>query len=162
MLKIWGIFGIVLFVGLITGEIILNIQYDRKITNELQLASNTSTVEIAIEKMDIALEEIEKRGLTEGYTSIFYQTPDEDIGYWYRNLKAASDELKKITPEDNQLLKSNMLLKLREVILSSNKDGSYVKQPSGIHKFPYNKEWFLGYLVSFVLMIMALILDILL
>lgn len=153
MIRSWGIAGVVLFMGLLIGEIVLNIQYDRKVTNELQLAANASTVEIAIEKMDLALEEIEKRDLTEGYTSIFYRTPDEDIGYWYDNLKTALDELKEITPEDNKLLRSNMLLKLRETILYYSQNGSYVQQPSGIHKYPYNKAWFLAYMISIVLVV---------
>ncbi len=44
--------------------------------------------------------------MTSGYTSILWQTPDEDIGFWYTNLKASQQELQNL--QSNNALEKPM------------------------------------------------------
>lgn len=58
------------------------IQFNMNVTDYLERASNSNTVETAKRELDIALKYLEDNNLTSGYTSVFYRTPDEDIGFW--------------------------------------------------------------------------------
>ncbi len=65
-------------------RILNNIQFDRGCEGHLKRAADANTIAVAIPEVDKALKYIEDNDLTEGYTSILYNTPDEDIGYWYK------------------------------------------------------------------------------
>ena len=109
----------------------------------IKRAADANTVELAIQEMKTVVAYLEARGMTSSYTSVLYRTPDEDIGFWYQNLKASLGELEKITPETTQLERSNILIKLRETLLDHGQSVS-VTQPSGISIYPNNVAyaWF--------------------
>ena len=71
-------------------------------------------------------------------TSILYNTPDEYLGFWYKNLKTAYTSLTLLPPGTTELEKSNMLLKLRETIFDQKETGLIVTAPAGISLFPHN------------------------
>lgn len=131
-------FSALVFSGWLVTRIVYSIRFDRDITGYLERAAIANTVETAERELGTAVKAIEARGLTKGYTSVIYQTPDEDIGFWYSNLKAAHDELKSISPEAQPLERSNVLMKLRETISRDGSEGTYVILPSGISIFPSN------------------------
>lgn len=114
------------------------VQFNMNVTDYLERASNSNTVETAKKELDIALKYLENNNLTSGYTSVLYRTPDEDIGFWYSNLKEASDELGKVNNKTSALERSNLLLKLRETITNAGQNGNYVIKPQGIEIYPYN------------------------
>lgn len=62
------------------------IEFKQNCTGRLERAANANTIEIAVKEVDSAILFAETKGYTSGYTSVFYQTPDEDIEYWYNNL----------------------------------------------------------------------------
>ena len=106
----------------------------------LMLAANANTIELAKEQLSIAINFLNANQMTEGYTSLIYNTPDEDVGFWYKNLKASLKELKEVSPEATQLEKSNVLMKLRETLIDhAGNKGDEVTTPSGISIFPNNK-----------------------
>lgn len=76
-----------------------HIQFDRNIGGYLKRAADANTVELAEKNLSVAVEYLEKNGLTSGYTSILYRTPDEDVGFWFTNLKSSLDELHAVKPE---------------------------------------------------------------
>lgn len=90
------------------------------------------------ETLSIVIAYAEAHGMTTGYTSIVYNTPDEDLGFWYRNLVASRDELARVRPETTPLERSNLLIKLRETLLDHGKNGDSVTDPDGIELWPYN------------------------
>lgn len=92
---------------------VANIQFNRNCEGHMKWAADANTIELALQKMEIVISYLEHKGLTRGYTSIIYRTPNEDVGFWYNNLKASFEELKKINPASaTQLEKSNLLMKL--------------------------------------------------
>lgn len=125
----------VLMHSIVLGVIV--IQFDRQCTDYLKRAADSNTIELAQNNLDEAIKYMEANNLTSGYTSILYQTPDEDVGFWYNNLKQSQIELAKCSPDATQLEKTNILMKLRETILD---DGTrlVITEPSGISRFPYN------------------------
>lgn len=127
--------------GLTIPPSIMRIGFTRNCGGHLELAANSNTVATAEKELTIAIEYLERENLTSGYTSVLWQTPDEDIGFWYNNLKASLTELKTLSPDATPLEKSNMLIKLRETILSHGERGEYVTRPEGIHKYPNNGKW---------------------
>lgn len=104
----------------------------------LERAANATTVGNAIENMDHALSYLDENGMTEGNTGVLWQTPKNDVGYWYKNLSDATTELQTLPEESSPMEKSNMLMKLKEAILDVGEKGTYVAQPAGIHNFPHN------------------------
>jgi hypothetical protein len=109
-------------------------------TGHLKRAADANTIELATQEMKTSVEFLTNNGLTSGYTSIVYKTPDEDVGFWY-NLKSALSELEKVNPEASQLEKSNVLMKLRETILDSKDRGVEVTEPYGISIYPHNTSY---------------------
>lgn len=119
-------------------RIIADIQFTRNCGGYLKRSADANTVKMAKQELERAFLYIEKEKLTNGYTSVFWKTPDEDIGFWHDNLKSALEELNSVGPNATQLEKSNILMKLRETLLDSDDKKMKVTFPKGIGLFPYN------------------------
>lgn len=129
-----------------------DILFNRGSEGHLKRAADANTIELAKQEVEVAVKYLEDNNMTSGYTSIVYTTPDEDIGFWYKNLKSSLEELKKVSPEATQLEKSNLLIKLRETILDEGQNVS-VTVPFGISVFPNNGFWaFVGCLSVILLL----------
>ena len=113
--------------------------FKKNVSGYLKRAADANTIELAHEELDRALTYLEANDLTEGYTSVLYETPDEDIGFWYRNLKASKEELEKLD-NPSALEKTNVLMKLRETLTDTG-ERTRVTSPDGIHLYPYNAVW---------------------
>lgn len=114
------------------------VELKQNVTGYLTRAANANTIELAHEELTKSINYLEANNLTSGYTSILWQTPDEDIDFWYRNLKASQGELQNLKSE-SALEKTNVLLKLRETLLTG--DSGKVIVPEGLAVFPHNKLW---------------------
>jgi len=115
----------------------------------LKRAADANTVELATKEMEIAISYIESKNLTSGYTSIFIKTPDEDLGFWYTNLKSSLAELKSVNASASQLEKTNLLIKLRETLLD-NGESTSITCPEGISIYPYNLLCFIWGWASYI------------
>lgn len=107
----------------------------------LKRAADANTIEMAQGELKIVLDYLENHNLTSGYTSILWQTPDEDISFWYNNIKTSYNELQSLSDSATALEKSNMLIKLRETLMDSGEKGSHTTIPDGISRFPSNGLW---------------------
>jgi hypothetical protein len=128
-------------------RVLKNVDIEQNCFGYLELAAFASTPQIALTQMQKATKYLEKNNLTKGYTSILYQTPDEDISFWYTNLKESEAELKKVTDQTSALEKSNLLMKLRETLLDRSGSDTILKTPHGLVAFPNNKLWGLAILI---------------
>lgn len=137
------------------------IDYNRHIGGHLKRAADANTVALASKELDAALSEIERRGLTSGYTNVLWTTPDCDVGFWHDNIQASAEELRKVNEETTELERTNMLMKLRETLVDHGEKGVNVTEPTGISIYPNNVAyawcgWFslvvacIGCLVIFV------------
>lgn len=118
--------------------IVKSIQFNRNCEGNLKRAADANTIEIAKKELRTALDYIEKNNLTHGYTSAIYETPDEDLGFWYNNLKTSYSELDSLKAEAQPMEKSNMLMKLRETLIDHGDKGDDVTVPDGISRYPDN------------------------
>jgi hypothetical protein len=149
MRKYLGYLSLLIFVSLVVFRIYANITIKQELTGHLKRAADANSIELASNELKTALEYIEKNNLTNGYTSIIYKTPDEDLGFWYSNLKASRLELEK-TKNSTSLEKTNVLLKLRETLLDQGEKGSRITYPKGISIFPNNKLIAILFLASLI------------
>lgn len=139
-----------------TIRVVNDINFDRNCEGYLKRAADANTVSQASKELSVALNYMEKNGLTQGYTSVLYTTPDEDIEFWYNNIKSAATELEKVTEETTQLERTNILMKLRETLLDSGDNGKgSVTVPSGISIYPYNTFFALFGSISLILFIVG-------
>jgi hypothetical protein len=107
----------------------------------LKQAGDANTVEIAATSLGKAVAYAEANNLTSGNTSPLWQSPSNDVAFWYSNLKASLTELENISPGASQLEKTNVLMKLRESLLDQGKSTS-VTTPDGIAVHPMNQTMF--------------------
>lgn len=128
------IFAIVIFAYLI----VAGISFDINCGDYLKRAADANTVELAVKELETALNYIETNNLTDGYTSVIYKSPDEDLGFWYTNIKSAYEELKSIPDNATMMEKSNALMKLRETLLDNGEKGEHLTIPPGIAVYPNN------------------------
>jgi len=117
------------------------IVFDIDIGGHMKRAADANTIEMATEEMRIVVDQIETKGYTTGYTSIIYRTPDEDVGFWYRNMNSSLSELESVPVTATPLERSNILMKLRETLLDSGQNGDDITTPPGIPRYPDNK-WY--------------------
>ena len=117
--------------------VVKNVQFDKNCSGYIKQAADANTVEIAFERITIAIDYAEHHGLTEGYTSVIYQTEGDNVGFWYRNLKACQSELGAAV-NGSQLEKSNVLMKVRESLTDNGEHGTNLSLPHGISRYPYN------------------------
>jgi hypothetical protein len=134
------IFGIVIFKG---------ISLDQNCTGYLKRAADANTVETAKDQLQRAIYYLEENNITSGYTSVLWKTPDEDIHFWYNNLKQSEAELSKVDSTTSALEKTNLLMKLRETLLDNGKEGDNLTYPDGLSRYPNNAMW--GVLLTFAL-----------
>ena len=99
----------------------------------------------------MAIAYVEDNELTDGYTSIFYKTEDDNIGFWYQNLKTCREELVNCL-ESTQLEKTNVLLKVRESLTDDGKEGTELTLPNGISRYPNNGMFCFWNTLSLILM----------
>ena len=114
---------------------------DQQCTGYLKRAADANTVETAKKQLEISLNYLESHNMTKGYTSIIYNTPDEDVSFFYNNLKASLDELNQVNANTSNLEKTNMLMKLRETIIDNGKTGDTLTLPNGLFRYPNNLLW---------------------
>ena len=114
----------------------------------LKRAAGANTVDMAKTELDRAIAYAEQHGLTEGVVSIFVRNPANDIGFWYRNLKAASDEIGGLPADTTPLEKTNVLMKLRESLTDRDNGNTQVVHPFGISVYPDNSLYFAWAAVS--------------
>ena len=101
-----------------------------------------------VPEMTKALDYIERNRLTDGYTSVLWTTEDENIGFWYENVKACKAELEACL-NSSQLEQTNVLMKVRESLM----DGKELTIPCGISRYPNNASWMIfGWLSFFLIM----------
>jgi len=126
-----------------TVRIVKTVQFGLNCEAYLQRAANANTVDMAKEELVKAIEYIEQNNLTEGIVSIFLKNPANDMGFWYRNIKSAHDELVNLPADSSPLEKTNVLMKLRESLTSNDSNGSTnVIVPEGITVYPNNVMYF--------------------
>lgn len=130
---------ILLSIGIFGVRVSKKIQFEQNVSGYLKRAADANTIELADQELTKALIFLEDNNLTKGYTSILYRTPDEDIGFWYENLKASQIELQTLESE-SALEKTNVLIKLRETLLDIG-DKAKVTVPQGLAVYPNNQLW---------------------
>jgi len=125
-----------------------DISFNKNCEGYLKRAADANTVSQAKTELERAIKYMEENGLTHGYTSLVYKTPDEDVEFWYNNIKSAKTELEKVTDKTTPLERTNMLMKLRETLLDGEGGKNSVTVPPGISLYPNNVIYFLGGLLS--------------
>lgn len=113
--------------------------FKQNVSGYLKRAADANTVDLAHEELTRAIDYLEANNLTTGYTSILWKTPDEDIEFWYRNLKASQRELEVLNSE-SALERTNVLIKLRETLVDSG-EKTKVTVPDGLSVYPHNALW---------------------
>lgn len=139
-------FVVSIWATLITRSILLT----QNCTGYLKRAADANTVDMASVQLNKAISYLENNNLTSGYTSVLWRTPDEDVGFWYGNLKASQLELSKVDSTTSSLEKSNLLMKLRETLMDNTTEGDDITVPDGLSRYPNNAMWGILFLVSFV------------
>lgn len=134
-------------------RVVCNISFNQNCSGYLKRAADANTVDLAKESLKIAIDYMEEEDLTEGYTSVIYKTPSEDVGFWYKNISSAYQELDNLSADASPLEKSNMLIKLRETLLDQGgkEEGTVVTVPKGISVYPHNTVFALWGILSLIL-----------
>lgn len=118
--------------------IVKGVRFEQDCSGYLKRAADASTIETASEELQTTITYAEANNLTTGYTSVLYETPDEDISFWYNNLKSAQAELEKVDSTTSQLERTNILMKLRETLTDHGEKRVHVTMPEGLYKYPHN------------------------
>lgn len=138
-----GFLAILLFViatVIFTCRVVLNIQFNQNCAGYLKQAADANTVELALDRLNLAVKYIEDHNLTDGYTSVLWRTENENVGYWYTNIKACVSELEQGI-NGSQLEKANLLMKVRETLTDNGESGTELTIPKGISVYPNNLLW---------------------
>lgn len=131
---------IVLAIGLIcpTITVIKSIRFNQDCKGYLKQTADANSVELALERLNKAIDYVEANNLTSGYTSIIYRTEDENIEFWYNNLLTCKQELTECI-ESSQFEKTNVLMKVRESLTDQSEKGTVITCPPGLSRYPNNK-----------------------
>ncbi|MBP9856286.1 MAG: hypothetical protein KBC48_03255 [Candidatus Pacebacteria bacterium] len=127
----------VILLGLMMG--VGYIQYNRHCGGYLKLAADSNTIELAKENLTKAIAYCDSNDMTSGNSSVLWNIPQNDVGFWYRNLKSSMEELETVSPATTQLEKTNVLMKLRESLVDNGEKGTSVTAPSNLSVYPYQR-----------------------
>lgn len=150
--------GVLIILGAIVPVISLvkSVKFDQQCGGYLKQAADANTVELALDRVNIALNYIEANKLTDGYTSVLWKTEDDNVGYWYANIKACQAELTDAIDAESQLEKSNVLMKVRESLTDNGEKGTKLTFPDGISRYPNNLLFGILNWLSVVLLVIGL------
>ena len=124
----------------------------------IERAGSANSIDLARQEMEVVVKYAENHGVMSGYTSVLYNTPDEDLGFWFNNMKASLEELGRVKPTTSELEKSNLLIKLRESLMHHGNKSTDLTIPEGITVFPHNTAFAaFGYISLFIAMVGGLI-----
>ena len=130
-----------ILISIIVYYAVSSITFNKNCGGYLELAANANSIDLAKSNLDKAIQYLERNQLTTGYTSIVYNTPDENVTYWYANLKACQHELDKYWVHPGTTLEeTNLLMKLRESLTESSEKGQSIIVPKGMSIFPNNTQ----------------------
>lgn len=116
-------------------------------------AANAHTIKTAKVELKKAITDIERKKLTSGYTSVIHPTPDDNVEFWYRNLKSSFKQIEPLNDDSiSTFQKSTVLMDLR-VALTDDIHGNRVSHPKGISFHPYNREVTIWGAISTILLI---------
>lgn len=149
------IVGAFLFLLWVGSRGVKTINFDRECGGYLHRAAIANTVEMAKTELTTGLEYMERHDMTEGFTSVWWRSPSEDVGFWYNNLKSALAELNTLSADATVLEKSNTLMKLRESLIDDSSGTSMLIAPDGITIFPDNKGYTTWAFLSLSVMILG-------
>ncbi len=158
MRTILGIILVIFGLLLVGAQVYQDIQFDRNIGGHMTRAATANTIEIATTEMQIVVDNMEAKGYTQGYTSILYTTPNEDVGFWYKNMKASLNELKNVPANASDLEKSKTLMKLERTLESQEESGKKIVTPPGISTYPNNLLWGIISLLGILVLVFGLLL----
>lgn len=133
---------------------IKSIQFDQKCSGYLKQAADANSVELAERQLNLAIDYIEQHELTSGYTSVLWNTEDENIEYWYNNLKQCQKELA-ATKDNSTLENTNVLMKLRESLTDVDQNGTTLTIPYGISRYPNNLLYGILNIISGIVFILC-------
>lgn len=144
-----------------TVRIVKDFQFNTNCAQYIKRAADANTIEMAKEELGKAISYAKQNNLTEGIVSIFLQQPKNDVGFWYKNMTEAYNELENLPEDATSLEKTNVLMKLREALTDSKDSEVSVTIPDGISIYPENITYFwwglISAIVSIVLWIMVLV-----
>lgn len=120
-----------------------SIQFNIHCGGHLKRAADANTIKIAKAELEYALNHMDANRMTTGTTSILWETPSNDVGFWYNNIHESYKELEKLDDSTDQMTKTNTLMKLRETLLDHRDSGDSVTTPEGISRFPNNTFYLL-------------------
>ncbi|MGH1435133.1 MAG: hypothetical protein ACRBG0_11805 [Lewinella sp.] len=141
-----GVFGVRISKG---------VTFKQNVSGYLKRAADANTIDMANAELTKVINYLEANNLTSGYTSVMWETPDEDIGFWYQNLKASQQELETLN-SDSALERTNVLMKLRETLLDTG-EKTKVTIPKGLSVYPDNLFWGILTLSAFIAMMAGFI-----
>lgn len=147
---------VLLFLG--TFIVVRGYLFDRDCGDYLKLAADAPTVERADGFLSKAIAYLDRTGRTAGNSAIIFKTPENDVGIWYGQLKAAHETTITILakkPDATQLERDNALMKIRETLLDQGETGTVVTAPAHISIVPYQ----VAIAVLFWLLLALVILD---
>lgn len=125
--------------------------FERGASGYIKRAADSNSVDLAIKNLETAVNYAEAHGMTSGYTSLFYTTPAEDVGFWHENLKAFLGELRAIKSGGTPPEKAAVFARLGEILLDRKKEGGRITAPQGISIHPHNVPYAWWGALSFVL-----------
>lgn len=157
MKKTFGVILLIPFLVWFGVRIYNNIMFTRDIGGYMLNAASANSIDLAQQEMSKVVGGIEDRKFKPGFTSVIYNTPDEDVGFWISNMRSSLDELKHVRPETTSLERSNILIKLRESLTHKTKGNGKITIPEGISVYPNNVNFFWWGIFSLVLGVIGVI-----
>ena len=133
-----------------------SIKFDQNCGGYLKQAADANSVELAEQRLNLAIDYIEEHNLTSGYTSVLWNTEDENIEYWYNNLKQCQKELA-ATKNNSTLENTNVLMKLRESLTDSDRNGTSLTIPFGISRYPHNLLYAILNTISIIIILIFVV-----
>ncbi len=145
MFKINTIFCILTWVIFLSVIWWKDIHYEQNVGGFLKQAADANNTSMAEQKLSQASDGMQRLGLCNGggdncFTSVFYRTPDEDVGFWRANIETTLRDLQAMPDKErsDNLIESNQLIKVRETLMDNGGNGDFVTHPKGISRYPNN------------------------
>jgi len=132
------------------------IHFRQDCSGYLKQAADANTPELALDRLNRAVDYVEAHGLTTGYTSVLWRTEDQNVEFWYINLKACQSELEGCL-DGTQLEKSNVLMKVRESLTDDGEHGTQLTIPRGIVFYPDNAFYLFAQWICWIILLAALL-----
>jgi hypothetical protein len=157
---VFGIIGLALALQGVLGfafSVWVDFQFSQNFSSHLDRAAHAPSIKVAHQELKQVEDYLVTNNLTTGNSSTFYDVNQNDLAYFYGNVKDSTAQLAELekSGDSTSVNSSNELMRIEGTFKVKGEKGESLRTPESLSHAPNQRIWFWLGLLSFALFIVG-------